>query len=631
MTYRVEREQGGDGRRGPRSYGPRRGGSRRRGDAAASGVGGVLRLQRQAGNAAVARWLGRCRVAQRFVGHEHESLGNVTGDTVDLGNGVVLTWGQVVAIAGDEFGSVEDLRRAAGDDAGRRRIRAALEHDGVRGPIPAALGTPSPEERADQERGDIMLLLENVTHFSEGGDARATWQSHHARALHKAFEAGTTHNDAAFGEAKLLEAFGQHYLTDMFSGGHVRTPRREIMEYYGDKADAMAAAFEQNLRTRLEDALVSQIMLQLPPQLRGNYTQQAARQDVHARIDGKIEQGMAPIGGRAQLPKFFGLALAGAVSGAMHDREGRQGVVVRSQAHPTPWLAKGDAMLGESPDSKDQAELAILAARDELNAARYAGEQEPIRERLVPADPPRVIHFAFDSSGLDGPAADAAAAAGAWLHANPGDVVELVGHTDPLGTDAYNMALGLRRANAVRAAIVAAGARPDQVVSATSQGEGALRTSDPKQYAENRRVELAWQCGASTPPTGPDPGADPTPAQRKAQQALAQLGPPYAAVEQYIPEAVPEMNEPLPEWRWGSMDAEMVGELDGWLNRYVGPYTGQLLEKVPETYEVKVDRNGVKATLMVTPRQFVADVVGEFTRGPSRLLGRLIGRQPGRA
>ena len=456
---------------------------------------GLAALQRAAGNRAVSRWI----AVQRGVGHEHESLGDVTKAHIDLGFGVVLTWGQVVAVAGDEIGSVEELKAAAASPEGRRRIRSALEHTGVRGPIPASLEKQldpklAAAEKEQQEKEYITLALENVSHFAAGGDALATWQGHHGRALAKAFEAGLSKSkgDAITGEdlfqnAQLMEAFGQHFLTDMFSGGHVRTPRKEIIAYYSDRSTAMAAAFEQNLRKRVEEAVTSQVMLQLGPRAWGSYPYQQAKEKVHEKVGPMLEKGLAKIGGRAGLARYFGLALAGAISGALPDRDGRRGVLVYSEAHPTPWIAKGDAKLDESPESRQQAELAVLTAREELLAARLAGEREHGIDAIVPSYPPGVIHFGFDSSALDPAGAKAAASAGAWLHANRGDSVRLTGHTDPLGTDRLNMDLGQRRANAVRSALLEGGARPDQITAA-SEGEQHLRATNPRRYPENRRV-----------------------------------------------------------------------------------------------------------------------------------------------
>jgi outer membrane protein OmpA-like peptidoglycan-associated protein len=555
------------------------------------------------------------RVA-RFVGHEHETIGNATGADVDLGGGVVLSWGQVVAIAGDEFETIEELQAATASDEGRRRIRAALEHDGVKGPIPASLPAAGDADKDKQGMKFLELAMKNVTHFAAGGSARETWRGHHGRALAKAVDSGMAGDAAAFAQAQAIEAFGQHFLTDMFSGGHVRTPRQEIMDYYQDKAPTMAAAFFKNLRARVEAGLVSQVMLQISPMLRGKYAQDKAREKVHAAVEEKLKEGLAQIGGEAGLARYFGLALAGAVSGAMHDREGRKGVVVASEDHPEPWLAKGDAMLGESPVSQQQAELAVIAAREQLFEARYAGEREQTIEKLIPATPPAVVHFAFDSADLDG-GRPAAEAAGAYLHANPGVAVELVGHTDPLGRKGYNQGLGTRRAQAVRDAVIAAGARPDQV-EITSAGETNLVTTDPKRHSENRRVEFLWQPDTSWPP----PDSTPLdPARARAEAAVAAMGPPFAAVERYVPEAVESMNDPLPEWRWGSMDPSLVADLDTWVRDLVGPQVKKISDMVPETIPAE--------GYTVAPRQLVDGILAQLIANPSKTLGDLIGTQPG--
>lgn len=582
----------------------------------------ALAVRSGAGNRQLARFIAASNAAAsgdaapptrrvaRFVGHEHETIGNVTGADVDLGNGVVLTWGQVVAIAGDEFESLDELREAATTDAGRRRIRAALEHDGVKGPIPASLPPATDDDRKQQTLRFIELAMKNVTHFAAGGSARETWRSHHATALRKAMEAGLSGDAALFAEAEATEAFGQHFLTDMFSGGHVRTPRQEIMTFYQAQAATMATAFIANVRARVEPALVSQVLLQIDPHFRGA-AQNKVRNKIHAAVDQQIAEGLAKIGGQAKLNEYFGLALAGAVSGAIHDREGRKGVVVKSEAHPQPWLAKGDAMLDQSPESRNQAELAVLGGREQLFQARAIGEKEKKVESVVPTTPPEKIFFAFDSSDLDG-SRPAAEAAGAYLHVHPGMAVELVGNTDPLGGAAYNQQLGLRRAAAVKSALIAAGARPDQV-AVTSVGKSNPVTNDPRRYSENRRVEFHWQPDSALPPnqTRTDPARD------RAEEAVAALGPPYRAVEQYVPEAVENQNDPLPEWRWGSMDKSLVSDVDKWVRDMVGPHVKTLSAAVPQTI--------VAEGYTVAPRQIVEPIIDELIANPTATLGRLVG------
>lgn len=562
---------------------------------------------------------GRPAAVQRFVGYEHEALGNVTGADVDLGGGVVLSWGQVVALAGDEFGTVDDLRAAAGTEAGRRRIRAALEHDGVRGPIPASLPAATEADRSRQSGTFIELAMSNASHFAEGGNALGTWRSHHLRALHEAMDAGLAGTDGPFQQAQGTEAFGQHFLTDLFSGGHARVPRQLIIDFYAERSGVMAERFVANLRARLEAGLVSQVMLQMAPIMRGSYTQARAREKVHAAVGAKLDQGLARIGGQAGLARYFGLALAGAVSGALHDRDGRHGVVVASTAHPQPWLAKGDAMLADSPVSRDQAESAVLRGREQLLAARQIGASEAALDRAVPADPPAAVHFGFDSAALDPAAAAAVRAAGAWLHAHPNDSVELIGRTDPLGTPGYNVELGRRRAQSVRSGVEAAGAAAGQAL-ATSQGEAGVATVGRARYGELRRVDFAWRSGVPAAP-GPAGGAAADPRRTRALATLAALGPPFTAVEQHVPRPVDGMNEPLPEWRWGSMSPEVVAELDVWVRAQVGPHVPRALAAVDETI--------TEGDYTLAPRQLVAAVLNELMGAPARTLGNLIGQQPG--
>lgn len=70
------------------------------------------------------------------------------------------------------------------------------------------------------------------------------------------------------------------------------------------------------------------------------------------------------------------------------------------------------------------------------------------------------------------------------------DVI-VVGHTDAVGTDAFNDALGQRRADSVRAALIALGVDAASV-RAISRGKRALAvpTADGVAEPRNRRVEI---------------------------------------------------------------------------------------------------------------------------------------------
>lgn len=72
-----------------------------------------------------------------------------------------------------------------------------------------------------------------------------------------------------------------------------------------------------------------------------------------------------------------------------------------------------------------------------------------------------------------------------------GAKVVLEGHTDSYGSDAYNYALGTKRANAVKNALVAQGVKSSQLKTISYGESKPTCTSDtPDCNQENRRVEF---------------------------------------------------------------------------------------------------------------------------------------------
>lgn len=105
------------------------------------------------------------------------------------------------------------------------------------------------------------------------------------------------------------------------------------------------------------------------------------------------------------------------------------------------------------------------------------------------------ITFDFDSTAFD--SKGAAAADGLWqsLRAQGMPAVTLVGHTDPRGSDAYNMALSLRRAEAVREFLTVQGYTGAIEVEGLGESH-PFQVDDPSRYSEDeifrmlRRVEV---------------------------------------------------------------------------------------------------------------------------------------------
>lgn len=80
------------------------------------------------------------------------------------------------------------------------------------------------------------------------------------------------------------------------------------------------------------------------------------------------------------------------------------------------------------------------------------------------------VYFGGDSSGLGAPARAVLTAQAAWLRRHPEVVVRIEGHADPSDTRDHALAIGARRAEAVRSYLVLLGV-PAAQVSAVSWGK----------------------------------------------------------------------------------------------------------------------------------------------------------------
>ncbi len=103
----------------------------------------------------------------------------------------------------------------------------------------------------------------------------------------------------------------------------------------------------------------------------------------------------------------------------------------------------------------------------------------------------RGVNFEFDSATLTYEAEQILNGVAATLKSSPNFVVELQGHTDSYGSDAYNLNLSDRRAASVRRYLIGKGIAAERMFS-TGYGESApVAGNDTAQgRAENRRVEL---------------------------------------------------------------------------------------------------------------------------------------------
>lgn len=131
------------------------------------------------------------------------------------------------------------------------------------------------------------------------------------------------------------------------------------------------------------------------------------------------------------------------------------------------------------------------AASQEVAEVPEQREEEPLPEpEPEPAEPSAelsTVYFAFDSAVLSDEARARLDENARWLEQNPDGRLVIEGHTDPKGTDEYNIALGQSRAQAAYDYLLRLGVSADRI-STVSYGEERL--ADPDRDERNRRSEF---------------------------------------------------------------------------------------------------------------------------------------------
>ncbi|WP_018230864.1 peptidoglycan-associated lipoprotein Pal [Methyloversatilis universalis] len=105
----------------------------------------------------------------------------------------------------------------------------------------------------------------------------------------------------------------------------------------------------------------------------------------------------------------------------------------------------------------------------------------------------RIVYFDYDSYAIKDSYASIISAHAKFLIANPKFRMLIQGNTDERGSREYNLALGQKRAEAVKRALMLLGVNEAQIES-VSLGEEKPRMTgaDEASYAENRRSEILY-------------------------------------------------------------------------------------------------------------------------------------------
>lgn len=101
------------------------------------------------------------------------------------------------------------------------------------------------------------------------------------------------------------------------------------------------------------------------------------------------------------------------------------------------------------------------------------------------------VRFDYDSANLRSDSKEALAKNAEWLKANAGTTIQIEGHCDSKGSNEYNLTLGERRANAVKAYLQGLGVEASRMNTISYGEEKLIAMGDSESdHAQNRRANF---------------------------------------------------------------------------------------------------------------------------------------------
>ena len=166
----------------------------------------------------------------------------------------------------------------------------------------------------------------------------------------------------------------------------------------------------------------------------------------------------------------------------------------RSQDQSRPAAAQGKSGAND--------EAAVFPAGDNSatpggTAAAAAAAAESAADNgsgaAVAATSERSVYFGYNEAMVSEKYDDMLVANAAYLRAHPNFTAEVQGNCDDRGSREYNLALGARRAEAVKRALELAGANGSHISAVSYGAEKPVATGhDEDSYSKNRRVDIIY-------------------------------------------------------------------------------------------------------------------------------------------
>ena len=312
--------------------------------------------------------------------HEHRAVGDAaTGAAmVNVGGAAAdeafwLTFGDVVALSGDYFAASDmfDMARRPGQGGTRVGTRDELVCALKVAVVDEAVADPrfgpdgrfghfafSPRaDRSDVERAVrdryLSLAAVNDDHFVAPGtsDARTgsgyrsapvAYRHLHQAALDEAWALGRDRGDLS--RAMAGEAVAQHYLTDAFAAGHLRTPVADIRRYWKHRYPDFWNQLQRRVAADTAATLrkVSAALRLLP----GGYLRRRTQAELATRTAGYPE-----------------LSLGDLIARCLHDWDNAHGLELDGGG-----VVFGDGLIGEGVTT-DLALAAVRAGNDDVEVA----------------------------------------------------------------------------------------------------------------------------------------------------------------------------------------------------------------------------------------------------------------------
>jgi hypothetical protein len=286
---------------------------------------------------------------------------------------VAFSYGQIISMAADLYTNVQELIHAPAAELNKVKElveRSTLYYQG--GKADKSLDVSNAKWDEVTNKRYLKLAEENFEHFSpnlyvtspaqagalpQHGDHYSAWKRHHHDAILEAQKLG---KGVAFKETALvINAFGDHYLTDAFAAGHLINKNEMVYQF---KANFYKG---KELNSAAKDFFAKVAELAFTGDVRKKFSDLETYKPViwwwHPNIDTTNAFRKLLLQIAEQRPD----AVANLAVKGLHDYLNKWGVQVTNDAGDPPWKVTGDGFL--NADTLAVAKKAVQQSVDNIN------------------------------------------------------------------------------------------------------------------------------------------------------------------------------------------------------------------------------------------------------------------------